>query len=107
VGHIRLGVLPRSRKWQQVVEQLRLGADASAAAASAAGAAEASLQGASHDPAFLHSFWLLTQIPLMAAFGFQVFPTILSVDPQPPPHGWAITKVWDRVGHPPLDLSTA
>jgi hypothetical protein len=44
---------------------------------------------------------------LLAAFGFQVFPTILSADPQPPPHGWAITKPWDRVGHPPLDLSTA
>jgi hypothetical protein len=44
---------------------------------------------------------------LLAAFGFQVFPTILSVEPQPPPHGWAITKPWDRVGHPRLDLSTA
>jgi hypothetical protein len=47
------------------------------------------------------------QQQLLAAFGFQVFPTILSVDPQPPPHGWAITKPWDRVDHPPLDLSTA
>jgi hypothetical protein len=28
--------------------------------------AETSLQGASHDPAFLHAFWLLTQIPLAA-----------------------------------------
>jgi hypothetical protein len=44
---------------------------------------------------------------LLAAFGFQVFPTILSVEPQPAPHGWAITKPWDRVGHLPLDLSTA
>jgi hypothetical protein len=66
VGHIRLGVLPRSRKWQQVVEQLRLGADVAAVAASAADAAETSLQNASKDPAFLHAFWLLTQIPLAA-----------------------------------------
>jgi hypothetical protein len=44
---------------------------------------------------------------LLAAFAFQVFPTILSVEPQPHPHGWAIAKPWDRVGHPPLDLSTA
>ena len=66
MGHVRLGVLPKSRKWQQVVEQLRLGADISAVAASAADAAEASLQGASNDPAFLHAFWLLTQIPLAA-----------------------------------------
>jgi hypothetical protein len=66
VGHVRLGVLPTSRKWQQVVEQLRLGADSRTVAASAADAAEASLQEASNDPAFLHSFWLLTQIPLAA-----------------------------------------
>ena len=60
MGHIRLGVLPKSRKWHQVVEQLRLGADIGAIAASAADAAEANLQGASNDPAFLHAFWLLT-----------------------------------------------
>ena len=66
MGHTRLGVLPRSKKWDQVVEQLRLGADVSGVAASAAGAAEASLKGASSDPALLHAFWLLTQIPLAA-----------------------------------------
>src|SRR5262249_49885521 len=66
MGHIRLGVLPKSRKWLQVVEQLRLGADVSTVAASAADAAEASLQAASNDPAFLQAFWLLTQIPLAA-----------------------------------------
>ena len=66
MGHVRLGVLPKSRKWNQVVDQLRLGADIDAVAASAADAAEASLQGASNDPAFLHAFWLLTQIPLAA-----------------------------------------
>jgi hypothetical protein len=66
VGHVRLGVLPRSRKWQQVVEQLRLGADVAAVAGLAADAAETSLKGASNDPAFLHAFWLLTQIPLAA-----------------------------------------
>jgi hypothetical protein len=32
----------------------------------AADAAETSLKGASNDPAFLHAFWLLTQIPLAA-----------------------------------------
>jgi len=66
MGHVRLGVLSKSRKWQQVVEELRLGADVDIVAASAADAAEASLQAASKDPAFLHSFWLLTQIPLAA-----------------------------------------
>ncbi len=66
MGHVRLGVLPKSRKWNQVVGELRLGADIDTVAASAADAAEASLQGASNDPAFLHAFWLLTQIPLAA-----------------------------------------
>jgi hypothetical protein len=66
MGHVRLGVLPGSRKWRQVVEELRRGADLDTVAASAADAAEASLQGASYDPAFLHAFWLLTQVPLAA-----------------------------------------
>jgi hypothetical protein len=66
MGHVRLGVLPKSRKWNQVVSQLRLGANSDAVAASAADAAEATLQAASNDPAFLHAFWLLTQVPLAA-----------------------------------------
>jgi len=66
MGHVRLGVLPKSRKWNQVVDELRLGADVDEVAATAADAAEASLQAASNDPAFLHAFWLLTQIPLAA-----------------------------------------
>ena len=66
MGHVRLGVLPKSRKWRQVVEELRLGAGIGAIAALAAQAAETSLQAASADPTFLHSFWLLTQVPLAA-----------------------------------------
>jgi hypothetical protein len=66
MGHIRLGVLPKSRKWDHVVDELRLGAGIDAVAASAADAAEASLQATSNDPAFLHAFWLLTQVPLAA-----------------------------------------
>ena len=66
MGHVRLGVLPKSRKWNQVVDELRLGTDIGAVAASAADAAETSLQAASNDPAFLHAFWLLTQVPLAA-----------------------------------------
>lgn len=66
MGHVRLGVLPKSRKWTQVVEELRLGADVGELAASAADAAEVNLKAASNDPAFLHAFWLLTQVPLAA-----------------------------------------
>jgi hypothetical protein len=66
MGHIHLRGLPKSRKWRQVAEELRLGAEVDAIAASAADAAEASLESASNDPAFLRAFWLLTQIPLAA-----------------------------------------
>ena len=66
MGHIRLGELSKSRKWRQVVEELRLGSDVVVVAAAAAEAAENDLDSASRDPAFLHSFWLLTQLPLAA-----------------------------------------
>ena len=66
MGHVRLGTLSKSRKWNQVVDELRLGAEVEAVAASAADAAERALQAASDDPAFLHTFWLLTQVPLAA-----------------------------------------
>jgi hypothetical protein len=66
MGHVRLGVLPKTRKWRQVVAELRYGAPVDAVAAAAADAAETALHGASHDPAFQHAFWLLTQLPLAA-----------------------------------------
>ena len=44
----------------------RFDADVESIAAAAADAAEKSLQVAARDPAFLHAFWLLTQIPLAA-----------------------------------------
>ena len=66
MGHVRLGVLPKSRKWRQVVDELSLSAGIGEIAGLAAEAAETSLQAAARDPAFLHSFWLLTQVPLAA-----------------------------------------
>jgi hypothetical protein len=42
MGHIRLGVLPKSKKWRQVIEELRLGAELTEIAAAAADAAETS-----------------------------------------------------------------
>jgi hypothetical protein len=66
MGHVRLGVLPKSRKWRQVVDELRLGAGVGEIAALAAEAAETNIQAAAGDPAFLHAFWLLTQVPLAA-----------------------------------------
>ena len=66
MGHIRLGTLPRSKKWRQVVDLLQLGADVEAIAAAAAVAAESDLKRATTDPAFVQTLWLLTQLPLAA-----------------------------------------
>ena len=43
MGHVRLGVLPRSKRWDQVVEALQLGGDVETIAALSAQAAEAIL----------------------------------------------------------------
>ena len=66
MGHIRLGRLPRTRKWRQVVELLDQDASVGRVAGAAAAAAESALHSAHDDPAFTRSFWLLTQIPLAA-----------------------------------------
>jgi len=66
VGHVRLGKLPATRKWREVVALLAAGADDLTVASSAADAAEYALQRAASDPGFLEAFWLLTQLPLAA-----------------------------------------
>src|SRR3984893_18343958 len=66
MGHIRLGVLPKSKKWTRVVEELRLGADVSEIASSTAAADETSLENPSPDPPSFHAFWLLARLPLAA-----------------------------------------
>jgi hypothetical protein len=69
MGHIRLGRLPRTRKWQQVIALLGAGADAPDIAAATLEASKRGLKGAAKDPALVHSFWLLTQLPLCARKG--------------------------------------
>jgi hypothetical protein len=64
MDYVHLGVLPRSRKWRQVIEQLRLEADAETPAAATADGTDVSLKRESIDRAVLHRFWLLTQIHL-------------------------------------------
>lgn len=63
MGHIRLGRLPTSRKWKEVVALLGGGAELSQIADATALAAEAALKHAAKDPAFERAFWLLTQLP--------------------------------------------
>src|SRR5262245_35535220 len=66
MGHIRLGTLPKTQKWNQVVNLLTGGADVERIAAASADAAEHALERASKDEGLAHAFWLLTQIPQAA-----------------------------------------
>ncbi|MBO6716750.1 MAG: hypothetical protein JJ913_02200 [Rhizobiaceae bacterium] len=69
MGHVRLGRLPATRKWNEVVALLGERAPVGDIAGASANAAEASLSAARDDPALLHAFWLLTQLPLAARSG--------------------------------------
>jgi hypothetical protein len=66
MGHQLLGVLPRSRAWQEIIALIAEGADVETIAAAVSRAAETNMIDASGDPAIRHAFWLLTQIPLAA-----------------------------------------
>ena len=66
MGHKRLGRLPQTRRWQQVVASLDRGESVARIAAASSDAAEGALSRASSDPALIRAFWLLTQLPLAA-----------------------------------------
>ena len=66
MGHIRLGTLPKTHKWEHVVGLIAGGANVERIAAASADAAEHGLERASHDEGLAHAFWLLTQIPQAA-----------------------------------------
>jgi hypothetical protein len=66
MGHIRLGALPKSQKWNHVVGLIAGGADVEQIATASADAAENGLDRASDDIGLAHASWLLTQIPLTA-----------------------------------------
>ena len=66
MGHVRLGNLPRTRKWQQVVGLIDTGAATPEVAAATLDASKRGLEEASQDTALVQSFWLLTQLPLCA-----------------------------------------
>ncbi|MEQ8652425.1 MAG: hypothetical protein RIC87_08175 [Kiloniellales bacterium] len=63
---MRLGVLPKSRKWTQVVALLEGGAALPDVAGASAEAAERALQQAADDPLLGHAVWLLAALPLAA-----------------------------------------
>lgn len=72
MGHIHLGVLPRTRKWRDVVDLLAGGAASSDVIAASAAAAEKDLLAAARDPVFVEAVRLLLSIPLAArSSGFE------------------------------------
>jgi hypothetical protein len=76
MGHTRLGAIPKTRRWDEVVEELAgaglLGVIASAGvnigaiAAQTLDAAQKGLDRATDDPGVLYTFYLLTQVALAA-----------------------------------------
>jgi hypothetical protein len=62
VGDVCLGMLPKTRKWNTVINLIASGANVERIAAASADAAKYALDRASHDPGVAHAFWLLTQI---------------------------------------------
>jgi len=66
MGHTRLGDLPKTKQWKQVVEQLEKGAATEAIASATLAAAERGFKQAAHDTGFKYTFYLLTQITLAA-----------------------------------------
>lgn len=66
MGHIRLGVLPKSRDWTRVINLLAAGANVAELAGAVSIAAETELENAKGDPGLAYAVWLLTQLPLAA-----------------------------------------
>jgi hypothetical protein len=62
MGHQRLGTLPRSKLWRDVVELIDHRADVEEVAAATSLAAEQSMIDASQDAALQHAFYLIAKI---------------------------------------------
>ena len=63
MGHIRLGRLPRTLRWRQVVELLdEPSLDAGAVARATTAAAERRLRALTRDPSLIYSFWVLVRL---------------------------------------------
>ena len=66
MGHIRLGTLPQSKKWREVIRLLDSAASLEDVAEAAARASETDLRRASDDPNFQFVTQLLVKLPLLA-----------------------------------------
>ena len=67
MGHVRLGVLPASKKWKEIVNYLSVGnVSVGELANKVADACDKSFEKATQDPAFKHALNLMFKIPLAA-----------------------------------------
>jgi hypothetical protein len=66
MGHIRLGNLPRTRKWQQVIALIEGGAGTAQIANATITAAENGFKLVAEDKGLVETIWILTQLPLAA-----------------------------------------
>ena len=67
MGHLRLGTLPTSKKWKDVISLIPdPSSTAPQIAAATIEAAKGGVSRAATDSGFIEAFWLLTQIPLAA-----------------------------------------
>lgn len=66
MGHMRFGLLPRTRKWREVVELIAVGADVPQIADATIRAAEAAFSYVTDDCGYNQAVWLMTQLGLAA-----------------------------------------
>ena len=66
MGHIRLGQLPRTRKWRDVVELVAVGADVSQVANATIRAADSAFSFVNNATGYNQEEWLMTQLGLAA-----------------------------------------
>lgn len=63
MGHIRLGTLPRTRRWKELIDLIGGGASSAAVAAATLDAVDEEFARAADDAGLKRAFWLLSQLP--------------------------------------------
>ncbi|MDR2925978.1 MAG: hypothetical protein LBU76_08570 [Azoarcus sp.] len=66
MGHVRLGVLPRTKAWKEVVGLIAAGADVSQVANATITAAEKAFSFVMDDKGYTEAVWLMTQLSIAA-----------------------------------------
>ena len=66
MGHVRLGLLPRTRAWKEVVGLIAAGADVSQIANATITAAEKAFSFVMKDVGYTEAVWLMTQMAIAA-----------------------------------------